>query len=50
MQAKLSVRCGQCEKHLGDAAVDTADMPEQLQAKVNKIILAHRKDCRYYRA
>lgn len=48
MQAKLSVKCGQCEKHLGDVQADTADMPEQLQEKVNQVILAHRKDCRYY--
>ncbi|MBA7546608.1 hypothetical protein ES705_39000 [subsurface metagenome] len=48
MQAKLSVKCAQCDKHLGDIAVDTADMPEHLQEKVNKVILAHRKDCQYY--
>ena len=48
MQANLIIRCGQCEKYLGDVSVDTADMPEQLQAKVNKVILGHRKHCRYY--
>jgi heterodisulfide reductase subunit A-like polyferredoxin len=50
MQAKLSVKCGQCEKRLGEVSVDTADMPETLQEKVNKVILAHRQECRYYRA
>jgi len=48
MQAKLIVKCGQCEKHLGEVSVDTADMPETLQEKVNKVILAHRADCTYY--
>jgi len=48
MQAKLIVKCGQCEKHLGEIPVDTADMPETLQEKVNKVILAHRQECRYY--
>lgn len=49
MQAQVEVRCGQCGKKLGVIEVDTADMPEELQAKVNKVILAHRQDCRYYR-
>jgi len=49
MQAKLIVKCGQCEKHVGDIQVDTADMPEQLQAKVNAVILRHRDSCQYYR-
>lgn len=48
MQAELSVKCGQCGKGLGVVKVDTADMPEELQAKVNAVILAHRQDCRYY--
>jgi hypothetical protein len=50
MQAKLIVKCGQCEKHLGEIPVDTADMPEQLQERVNKVILAHRQECRYYKS
>ena len=50
MQAKLSIRCGTCDVYLGDVRVDTADMPEELQEKVNKVILAHRQDCKYYRA
>jgi peptide methionine sulfoxide reductase MsrB len=49
MQAKLIVKCGQCETHLGEILVDTADMPETLQERVNKVILAHRQECQYYR-
>ena len=48
MQAILQVKCGQCEQLLGEISVDTADMPEQLQEKINKVILAHRPDCTYY--
>lgn len=44
MQANLIVKCGQCGESLGIVKVDTADMPERLQEKVNKVILAHRKD------
>jgi len=50
MQAILQVKCGQCDKPLGEVQVDTADMPEQLQGKVNRVILAHRQDCRYYKS
>ena len=49
MQANVRVYCEQCGKHLGEVKVDTADMPEELQEKINKIILAHREDCKYYR-
>ncbi len=49
MKAKLSIYCDGCEKHLGQITVDTADLPEQLQEKLNKQILIHRKDCRVYR-
>lgn len=49
MQAKLTVKCGQCEQLLGEIPVDTADMPEQLQERLNKVILVHRQECRYYR-
>ncbi len=48
MQAQLRVYCEQDGRYIGQVKVDTADMPEDLQQKVNKIILAHRKDCRYY--
>lgn len=48
MQARLKIYCEQDGKFIGDVVVDTADMPEELQRKVNKVILAHRKDCRYY--
>ncbi len=50
MQAKLSVKCGQCDKLLGEIPVDTADMPDNLQERINWVILEHRKDCRYYGA
>lgn len=50
MKAELVIRCEQCGKALGKVLADTADMPEALQDKVNKVILAHRADCRYYKA
>ncbi|MBA7552688.1 hypothetical protein ES705_45258 [subsurface metagenome] len=49
MQAQLGITCGTCGRYLGGIKVDTADLPEQLQEKVNKVILAHRALCRYYR-
>ena len=48
MQAQLKIYCGQDGMFLGEVKVDTADMPDQLQEKINKVILAHRKDCKYY--
>ena len=48
MQAEITIRCGQCLESLGVVNVDTADMPEDLQSRVNAVILAHRQDCRYY--
>jgi len=48
MKAIVKVECYQCGKKLGKATVDTADMPEQLQDKINTLILAHRKECKYY--
>ncbi|MBA7584496.1 hypothetical protein ES708_26451 [subsurface metagenome] len=48
MQARLIIECNQCDKHLGEIPVDTADMPETLQERINKVILAHRPDCPYY--
>lgn len=48
MQATLIIKCGQCEKSLRAVKVDTADMPDQLQEKINQVILAHRPECRYY--
>jgi hypothetical protein len=48
MQAELIIKCGGCGKKVGEVKCDTADMPEELQAKVNKVILAHRKMCKYY--
>jgi len=46
MQAMLTVKCGQCERVLGMVRVDTADMADDLQHKVNKVILAHRSGCK----
>jgi hypothetical protein len=48
MQALLRVSCEGCGKYLADVKVDTADMPEELQLKVNHVILLHRKFCHYY--
>jgi len=48
MQAELGIKCSQCGRFLGVVKVDTADMPKDLQAQVNKVILAHRPDCKYY--
>ena len=47
MQFELSVKCG-CGKSIGKVRADTAFLPEELQAKVNKLILAHRGECKYY--
>lgn len=49
MQANLLIRCAACSKKLGVVRIDTADMPDQLQAKINLVILRHRQDCKYYR-
>jgi len=48
MKAELVVFCDGCEKRIGAVKVDTADMPEDLQAKVNKVILAHQDACAAY--
>jgi hypothetical protein len=48
VKAYLVIKCYQCGEGLGAVEVDTADLPEELQAKVNKLILSHRKHCRYY--
>jgi hypothetical protein len=49
MQAHLKIYCAQDGQYLGMVKADTADLPEQLQEKVNRVILAHRQDCPYYR-
>jgi peptide methionine sulfoxide reductase MsrB len=49
MQARVSIQCAACGQRLGRCLVDTADMPEELQQKVNSVILAHRQECPYYR-
>lgn len=48
MQANLKVFCEQDGQFLGNVKVDTADMPDELQKKINKVILAHRDNCQYY--
>jgi hypothetical protein len=47
MQATLQVKCGQCERKIGEVKMDTADMPNDLQKKINKVILGHRSDCKF---
>ena len=48
MQARLKIQCNSCGRNLGEIVVDTADMPEELQARINRAILGHRQNCRYY--
>ncbi len=48
MKAELVVKCDGCGKQIGSIKMDTADMPEELQARVNAVVLMHRKDCTYY--
>ena len=48
MKAQLTIRCYQCGKRLGKVVVDTADMPEDLQSRVNSVFLKHRAACRFY--
>ena len=50
MQAELTVKCQGCHKVIGKVLMDTADMPSELQSKINKIILAHRENCPYYKS
>jgi hypothetical protein len=49
MRANLTVTCRQCDSKIGDVVMLTNDFPDQLQEKINKIMLAHRQDCLYYR-
>ena len=48
MKAELMIKCDGCGQRLGAVKMDTADMPEGLQGRVNAVILAHRENCRYY--
>lgn len=50
MKAKLKISCDQCAKHLGVILYDTAGIPwgDELQKQLDKVILVHRKDCKYY--
>ncbi len=49
MQATIEIKCYQCLKWLGSLDIDTANMPDELQEKINRIILSHRQDCFYYK-
>ena len=48
MQAQLTVKCNGCNKKLGKVLMDTANLPSELQHKINAVILKHRADCSYY--
>ena len=48
MQAIVKIYCAQNNAYLGETTVDTADLPEVVQARLNKLILAHRSECPYY--
>ncbi|MBN1190426.1 MAG: hypothetical protein JXA46_11785 [Dehalococcoidales bacterium] len=49
MKAQLKIKCLGCMKDIGAIRMDTADMPNDLQNRVNAVILKHRCDCKYYR-
>ena len=46
--AEIKITCHACHVFLGKLIVDTADMPNDLQDKIGKIILSHREWCKYY--
>ena len=48
MKANVVIFCEQCGADLGDIPVDTADQGEELQERVNSVILGHRETCPYY--
>lgn len=51
MKAKIRIYCEQCDEDLTfdrEVLVDTADSPGENQAKIDRVILAHRRDCPYY--
>jgi hypothetical protein len=48
MQATIEIKCRRCLKYLGQLNIDTADMPDELQDKINKKILDHRQACFRY--
>jgi hypothetical protein len=49
MQFSMNVRCLGCNRQVGRVLADTANRPDELQAKINKLVLAHRPDCPYYK-
>ncbi len=48
MQANIMIHCEGCGAFLGRLRIDTADMPDELQQKINGRILEHRPMCTYY--
>jgi len=48
MKANAIIVCEQCGADLGDLPVDTADQGEELQSRVNALILGHRGQCPYH--
>ena len=48
MRAILKAYCDQDQKFIGETTIDTADLPEAVQNRINKLIWNHRKDCPYY--
>jgi len=48
MQYKLMVFCRGCDSFVGVVEADTADMPLELQERINAKVLAHRPKCRAY--
>ena len=48
MKAVLKINCDACGRYLGETTVDTATMADELQQRINLIILRHRSECKYY--
>lgn len=49
MQFSLNVRCLGCNRQVGRVLADTANTAIELKTKVDKVVLAHRPDCPYYK-
>ena len=49
MQANVIIECDGCGKHIGIVHINTADVPDVLQYRINKPILAHRQQCPAYK-
>ena len=50
MQATIRINCEGCGRYLNQLKIDTADMPDDLQKRINEVILKHRKECPFYGA